>query len=157
MHRTEVRVVWYQWHPWYGCEVHAHLRKQRDHAAGIYHCWLENESVGVLVPAWMLDEKFCSRIAIVSAARVSIEALRELRALVDVVGDSNVGGSVDTQQHGDKTATRQATCPTSSSRPASGTANNVGRDRGNSSEGGEGTCDSDDVSASALSLGGGKR
>jgi hypothetical protein len=79
--RTEVRVVRYQWHPFFGKEV---LVRWAIPSAGGLLCFPPGEElvVSFLVPSWMFEAEICASMKIASAASVSVRALVDLHRLL---------------------------------------------------------------------------
>ena len=98
----------YRWHPLYGRDLIVHFRV--DWRSGVaFRCQVGEDDVRDRrdIPAWMFDGAACSQMQLVSEPYVSLEALRELRHLLDSAGRGREcqdrsrfkpGGSDDTEE-----------------------------------------------------------
>lgn len=91
----------YRWHPLVGQSLPVQYREQRR-GEQVAICELPDGSHTV-VPAWMLERAACAALTF-GAPQVSLEALRDLRRLLDVLAQERVpaaasGGVLDGNEH----------------------------------------------------------
>jgi hypothetical protein len=71
----------------------------------VVRCWLDDKAPALIVPRWMLDEKICGMDAIAATARVDVDALVEMRALLAAVSSNEAVDEArqgsDTRRHED--------------------------------------------------------
>ena len=60
-HITELRVVLYPWHPWYGRSVLVFGAMTKGERGALFSCALDDHSRPVEVPEWMFDAALCSQ------------------------------------------------------------------------------------------------
>lgn len=104
--RSEVH---YPWHPARGVEIEVHYREKRG-GEDVYVCTIADDT-GVVVPAWMFDQGFCSQL-ILGTRRTSTAALRELRGILDEIRStipSAPSGRVPQEVSDDETQLAKAT------------------------------------------------
>ena len=96
--------ICYQCHPFYGIEVKVirHLRRT-DSAVLIIR---RPDGVQVAVPDWMLNPQVCDRFTNEAEPRVSIDALFDLRRLIDAhhLGNASTGHGCAESPSGGKNA-----------------------------------------------------
>jgi hypothetical protein len=92
-HVTESRVVLYRWHPWCGRSAYIFGAFTKGEQA-VFRCALERGDVArsLEVPQWMFDAAACCRVALVEAASVSVETLREFDRLLRAAMGANESG-----------------------------------------------------------------
>jgi hypothetical protein len=75
--------VHYPWHPLYNCEAQVLniVNRGGDH---FYTVRLPDSS-RILLPAWMTDEAYCQRFVLREEPYCSVQALLELRQLLDTL------------------------------------------------------------------------
>src|SRR5207245_2312742 len=74
-------VIHYPWHPLFGEKLQVRRSHRLPDGARVYFCLLPNGTLGA-IPAWMGDRERCIRCPLVLAPEVSLEALRELGAVL---------------------------------------------------------------------------
>ena len=99
-HITESRVILYRWHPWYQRTVQI----VRGHSRGgeaVFCCTLELavESGTRYVPQWMFDAVTCCDMRLVSMPTVNIEALFELKHLLNDIVPGRCEGVLQGEHH----------------------------------------------------------
>jgi hypothetical protein len=73
--------VAYRFHPLFGQEVYVVRRvKSREEPSVIVQ---GERDLRLMVPCWMLSEGCCEEMAVEEEPRIAVEALAELRALID--------------------------------------------------------------------------
>ena len=89
-HVTESRVVLYRWHPWCGRSAYIFGAFTKGEQA-VFRCALERADIArsLEVPQWMFDAAACCRVALVEAASVSVETLREFDRLLRAAMGAN--------------------------------------------------------------------
>ena len=87
-HKTYIREVRYQWHPWCGKQVYVYGEVRRGVVA-VLRCTLDafNRSASLEIPEWMFDSGYCSRMKAETISYVGVSALREVRALLSAAAD----------------------------------------------------------------------
>ena len=93
-HDGAFRKVCYRYHPLFGSEVRV-LRRFPKVSAGSVLVVLPDETHGA-IPEWMLDPVACAGLTDEPSPRISLGALRELRALLDSQSLSSSPPSVST-------------------------------------------------------------
>src|SRR5207253_4169857 len=79
-YRSQFVVVAYPWHPLHGQQVRVYGRQGR---AGRQILYIEvRPGLSREIPAWMCDAAVCAAIS-VGSARIAIDALTELRVVLD--------------------------------------------------------------------------
>jgi hypothetical protein len=72
--------VYYPWHPRYGDEFEVRGTWHIENEI-FYSCVLSDTS-SYMIPAWMVDEFYCSRIELAEKAYCAVEILLELKRLL---------------------------------------------------------------------------
>jgi hypothetical protein len=109
--------IYYRFHPFYGTEVEV-IRHLRRSEPAILILKLPG-GAQLAVPEWMLLPQVCDRLVIETEPRISIDALIDLRALVDAqrlkntsaedcCAESPLGGQDAQQRRPDRTAAQVA-------------------------------------------------
>ena len=66
-----------RWHPAHGSTIGIHYREKRR-GEEVFVCTLQNAGAAVVVPPWMVDRAFCSRLA-VGPRCASVVSLRDVQ------------------------------------------------------------------------------
>ena len=116
-YRSQFVVVAYPWHPLHGQQVRVYGRQGR---AGRQILYIEvRPGLSREIPAWMCDAAVCAAIS-VGSARLAIDALTELRVVLDTRSARPPGGgslnSSTAMESSDETSIPQSTDPRSRSR-----------------------------------------
>ena len=85
-HKTEVRSVYYPWHPWYGRSLVIRESLVKGGLA-VYRCCLEvNDSAAksLEIPQWMFDRAICCGLRQAERPMADCAALLRLKALLSV-------------------------------------------------------------------------
>jgi hypothetical protein len=87
--------ICYRFHPFYNSSGRI-LRRSRCRGGEQFIIQLD-DGTALAVPAWMLDPVFCERLVVEPRPRLGLEALRELRRLIEAhpVSRAVKGGSTD--------------------------------------------------------------
>src|SRR5262249_17376224 len=97
-HNTEWRNVCYPWHPWFGRTVAVYEVFTRR-GQSLCRCGLGEERPDrrVEFPTWMLESATCCRLHLMAVPTPSSDALRELKALLQVVLGPAIDGVLQAQ------------------------------------------------------------
>jgi hypothetical protein len=79
--------IHYRWHPYFGRTLPVTRRVSRN-GCDYVNCELPDGTVGA-VPTWMTDPEVCS-LHTLGPGQVTLEALTELRNLIDISSSENV-------------------------------------------------------------------
>jgi hypothetical protein len=74
--------IFYRFHPFFCREVSVIRRLRADDSAVIVQ--VADSELKISVPGWMLERSFCDHLVLEAAARVDVNALRQLREIVDL-------------------------------------------------------------------------
>jgi hypothetical protein len=99
-HKTDIPVVRYPWHPWFGRQITIRWIRKR---AGItvYGCTTADESeFPVLeIPQWMCESGACTGMCLETSARVDCGTLRRLKTLLERVVRLQEESVLEAQHH----------------------------------------------------------
>jgi len=85
-HKTDVSVVRYPWHPWFGRQVTIRWIRKRT-GITIFGCTANDESDRPVleIPQWMFESGACTGMCVETSARVDWATLRTLKTLLERV------------------------------------------------------------------------
>jgi len=98
-HKTFIRQVHYQWHPWHGQQVHVRGEARRG-GTEVLRCVREEQqqTATLEIPTWMFDSGLCSGMRPGSQIQVNLGALVAVRTLLELRAD-DFESSLIREQH----------------------------------------------------------
>ena len=99
-HKTDVSVVRYPWHPWFGRQVTIQWVRRRA-GITILGCTADNESDRPIleIPQWMCESGACTGLCVETNARVDCGTLRTLKLLLERVVRVQQESALGVQHH----------------------------------------------------------
>ncbi len=92
----DTREVCYPWHPWHGQVVSVYDAIVRSDRA-VFRCGTNVSARPVEVPQWMFESARCRSMRIVAVPVVCCQALRQLKALLQIAPASGRGDVIQAQ------------------------------------------------------------
>ena len=138
-HKTDIPVVRYPWHPWFGRQVIIRWIRKRA-GITILGCTADDESDRPVleIPQWMFESGACTGMCVETSARVDCATLRTLKTLLERVVRFQQESALEVQHHstfGGADA-QKSNCDTYPDRSIPTTTAGAERSIGNLSEGG---------------------
>jgi hypothetical protein len=99
-HKTDVSVVRYPWHPWFGRQVTIRWIHRRA-GITILGCTADDESDRPVleIPQWMCESGACTGMCVETSARVDCGTLRTLKTLLERVVRFQQESALEVQHH----------------------------------------------------------